>query len=1061
LDRIRPHILCLCLVLCAAARAADAPPFITNASPNPIDAGGPYFLISINGSGFVDGAVVKLAGSPLNTTFVSATELKAAITTDLRAFSGVFYLTVTSPNGMGSSSYPIVVSPVLAAITPAAVLAGSPAVTITAKGIGFTRSEVLVLKVVAATSVGIVTGQSVLSTSYVDSATLIAVIPGDALAVAGILTISRVANIQVQDPLSGITSGLLPFGIRTLPAIVSATPSPIDAGGPFFQLTVTGTSFVPDSTVIWAGSRLATTFVSPTKLQAAITPDLRSVSGTFNLTVGDSTGATSNSYPITVSPVLFSISPAASVAAGPPVTITATGVGFTSNSVLLFQQSPLATTYLNPTTLSAVIPSSALRTAGSASIQVADTKGVGHSLPQPFTISPPVPIITSLSPGTTTAGAATFLITVNGTNFVTGATVQWNGSPLATTFVSATQLTAYVPPALVQAMGSASITASNSGGAVSNSLTFAINLPPPTIAAVNPASAIAGSAPFTLTVTGINCAPGIVVQWNRLPLATTLVSATQVTAFVPSNLYNVAGVATITLADRNGAVSNQAQFTIYPAPAILTSLSPNAATEGVATFTLTVNGNMFVPGATVLWNGSQLATTFVSPTQLTALVPASVSNPALSATVTVTSPGGAVSNILIFTIDPLRPIIYALSPASATLGSASFTLTATGVNFATSCVLRWNGSPLSTTFASATQATATVPANLVAAAGAAIVTLINPSGVTSNTATFPITTQAPTVTSIAPASVAAGGPAFTLTVRGSGFLSGAVVEWNGSPLVTTLIDATQLTAFAPASAIAGPGVVTIAVALQDLISNSPALTITPPLPATTTAGVVNTISLLPLIAPGSLISIYGVNLAAGDATAPSLPLPGALNGTSVTINGNLAPLVFVSATQINAQTPYETKEGTATLLIQAGSVTSAPVKFQVVDTAPAVVTTAGSRHAMAQNDPDAALNTPDNPAQPGQSVTVFLTGQGVLDNPVPNGAVPPDSPISAPLAAIQAQIGGKDASISFAGLAAGFVGLLRLDIIIPDVPAGEQPLEVAIGGVSANSTMVSIVERSF
>ena len=1011
-----------------------------------IDAGGPYFLITINGSGFLDGAIVSWNGNPFPAIFVSSTQLKLAVTPDMRAFSIKFNLTVTNPSGMASNPYPVTISPVLATITPAAVLAGGPAFTITAKGIGLTRREVLTLNASGK--------QAVLISSYVDSATLTAIIPAVALALATSTT------IQVVDPLDGNTSGSLPLSIRTAPAIASATPNPIDAGGPFFLLTVNGAGFVADSIVSLAGSRLVTTLVSTATLQAAITPDLRSVSGTFNLTVTDSLGVTSTPYPITVSPVLFGISPAASVAAGPAVTIMATGVGFTSNSVLALtasgQQSPLVTTYVNSTTLTAVIPASALRTAGSASIQATDAKGLGHSLPQPFTISPLVHTLTSLSPGTTTAGAATFLMTVNGANFVTGDTVLWSGSPLATTVVSATQLTASVPAALVQAMGSAGITASNSGGAVSNSLTFTINPPPPTIATLSPASAFGGSAPFTLTVTGTNCASGVVVQWNGLPLATTLVSATQVTAFVPSNLFNVAGGATITLVDRYGAVSNQAQFTIFPPAATLTTLSPNAAAEGVATFTLTVNGTRFVPGATVLWNNSPLATTFVSPRQLTASVPATVSNPALSAAVTVTSPGGAVSNSLIFTIDPLRPLIYALSPASAPLGSASFTLTATGVNFGASCVLRWNGSPLSTTFVSATQATANVPANLLAAGGAATITLINPSGVTSNTATFPITTPNPIVTAIAPASVAAGGPAFTLKIRGSGFLSGAIVEWNGAPLITTLIDSTQLSAFVPPGAIASPGAVTIAVAIQELISNTLAFPITPPLPATTTDGVVNSISLLPLIAPGSLISIYGVNLAAGDATAPSLPLPNALNGTSVTINGSLAPLVFVSANQINAQTPYETKTGTATLFIQAGSVTSAPVKFQVVDTAPAVLTTAGSNHAMAQNDPDGALNTSDNPAQPGQSVIVFLTGQGLVDNPVANGAIPPDSPLSAPLAPIQAQIGGKDASVSSAALAAGFVGLLRLDIVIPDVPAGEQPLEVSIGAVFANSTVLSI-----
>ena len=1044
---MRPRILCLCLTVCALARAADVPlPSIASASPNLIDAGGPYFLITVNGSGFIDSAYVNWSGNPLSTIFVSSTQLKAAITPDLRTSSGKFNLTVINPGAPVSNSYPITVSPVLSTITPAAVLAGSPAVTITATGIGFTRGETLSIM-----SSG---QQTPLITTYVNSATLTAVIPADALAVA------RAATIQVLDTLDGSASGSLPFGIRTTPAIASATPNPFDAGGSAFRLTVTGTGFAPDSVVKWSGSPLDTGAVSATQLQALITADLRAVSGTFILTVSDVTGATSGPYPISVSPVLFTISPAASAAAGPPVTITATGVGFTSNSVLVFiasgQPSPLATTYVNSTTLTATIPASALHAAGSASVQVADAKGVGHSLPQPFTISLPVPAIASLSPGSATAGAASFLMTVNGTNFVPGGAVLWNGSPLATTLSSATQLIASVPASLVQTVGSANITASNSGGAVSNILSFTINLPPPTITGLSPTSVTAGASPFTLTVTGTNCAPGVVVQWNAQPLATTLVSATQVTAFVQASLFESAGVVPITLVNRNGAGSNQALFTINPPPAILTTLSPNAAAEGVATFTLAVNGARFVPGATVLWNGSPLVTTFVSAAQLTALVPASLSNPVLSAAVTVSSPGGAVSNFLTFTIEPLRPTISDLSPSSATLGAAAFTLTATGTDFAISCVLRWNGSPLSTTFVSSTQVTAAVPSNLVAAAGSAIVSLINPSGSLSNTAVFSITPPAPTLTSISPSSVAAGGPAFTLTVSGSGFISGAVVQWNGAPLATMLIDSSHLAVLAPAAGIAGPGLAAITVTLPGFVSNMLALTITPPLPAATTAGIVNTASLASLIAPGSLISIYGVNLAAGDAAASILPLPNALNGTAVTINGSLAPLIFVSATQINAQVPFETKIGTATLLIQAGSVTSAPVKFEVVEIAPGVLTTADLNHAMAQNYPDGASNSPHNPAQPGQSVAVYLTGQGQVDNPVPNGAAPPASPVSAPLAPIRVQVGGKDASITFAGLAPGFVGLLRLDIVIPDVPAGEQSLEVSIGGESANATVLSV-----
>ena len=68
------------------------------------------------------------------------------------------------------------------------------------------------------------------------------------------------------------------------------------------------------------------------------------------------------------------------------------------------------------------------------------------------------------------------------------------------------------------------------------------------------------------------------------------------------------------------------------------------------------------------------------------------------------------------------------------------------------------------------------------------------------------------ITSLIPSSAAVGGAAFTLTVDGAGFSSGAAVQWNGAPLPTTFINATQLTAAVPANLIASPGVVIITVA---------------------------------------------------------------------------------------------------------------------------------------------------------------------------------------------------------------------------------------------------------
>jgi hypothetical protein len=76
--------------------------------------------------------------------------------------------------------------------------------------------------------------------------------------------------------------------------------------------------------------------------------------------------------------------------------------------------------------------------------------------------------ISVISPSSATALGPAFMLTVNGTGFLTGCTVQWNGSALPTTFVNATQLTASVPAALIASQGSASVTVACPGGPVSS-----------------------------------------------------------------------------------------------------------------------------------------------------------------------------------------------------------------------------------------------------------------------------------------------------------------------------------------------------------------------------------------------------------------------------------------------------------------------------------------------------------------------------------------------------------------------------------------------------------------
>ena len=98
-----------------------------------------------------------------------------------------------------------------------------------------------------------------------------------------------------------------------------------------------------------------------------------------------------------------------------------------------------------------------------------------------FALMLPPPAVTSINPVNITAGKAGFVLTVQGTGFVNGAVVRWNGSDRATTYVSATQLTAAITAADIASASSKTVTVFNpgAGGGESNGLSFTITPIPP------------------------------------------------------------------------------------------------------------------------------------------------------------------------------------------------------------------------------------------------------------------------------------------------------------------------------------------------------------------------------------------------------------------------------------------------------------------------------------------------------------------------------------------------------------------------------------------------------
>jgi uncharacterized protein (TIGR03437 family) len=242
------------------------------------------------------------------------------------------------------------------------------------------------------------------------------------------------------------------------------------------------------------------------------------------------------------------------------------------------------------------------------------------------------------------------------------------------------------------------------------------------------------------------------------------------------------------------------------------------------------------------------------------------------------------------------------------------------------------------------------------------------------------------------------------------------------------------------------GVLTV---IAGLVLQFPALAQTP-----VVQGVTDSATYAARVAPGSLASIFGTNLAAQTESAGDFPLPASLGGASVMIGGVSAPLLYSSATQINFQVPSSLAGGASNLVVTGPGGASAAFSVTVTTAAPGIYQY-GVNRAVAQNQ-DGALNASNTPAGSGSTITVYLTGIGAVNNPVTDGTAASSSPLSSATASFSATIGASAATVQFLGLSPGFAGLAQANIVVPNLPSGDYPLVMTVGGFIGASAVVSV-----
>jgi uncharacterized protein (TIGR03437 family) len=216
-------------------------------------------------------------------------------------------------------------------------------------------------------------------------------------------------------------------------------------------------------------------------------------------------------------------------------------------------------------------------------------------------------------------------------------------------------------------------------------------------------------------------------------------------------------------------------------------------------------------------------------------------------------------------------------------------------------------------------------------------------------------------------------------------------------------------------------------------------------------GVVNAASFSPFtagVSNGEFITIFGTNLAAGTVVASSVPYPTKLGNVQVMINGVAAPIYFVSSRQVAVIVPSQNPYPLAQIQVINNGASSNVVTVSVNPTTPGIYTNpSGGVYAAAVDTNSQTIVTPATPAQPGDTIEVFTTGLGTAYPPVPDGAAPPDSPLSQTVNTIQADVNGTSATVLFAGLAPTLAGLYQVNVTIPSTTAaGDQYLDLS--GVS-------------
>lgn len=339
-----------------------------------------------------------------------------------------------------------------------------------------------------------------------------------------------------------------------------------------------------------------------------------------------------------------------------------------------------------------------------------------------------------------------------------------------------------------------------------------------------------------------------------------------------------------------------------PVP-IVQSVDPSVLQQSSSPALVTVVGLGFAEGAEARWNGEGRATTFGDSRHLTVtLAPQDLTAGSGEIDVVNPAPGGGASGPMTVLVAHPTPTLTSISPTqAAAILTTELTLHAQGTEFlvgSSGTVLQWNRVPLATAVTTDAELSATVPDYLLRVGHTAEITVKNagPGGGTSSPLYFVVENPLPALIRTEPPSVPIGTDV-VVDLIGSGFVHGASVSLDGSPLSPVSISSTRVKVIVPGALTAGS-------------DGTASIQVTNPGPG---GGTSNAIELTVWLDPPRIDDLFPAVVFAGAGDVPMIISGADFHGSAtVTLDGTPQPATVVSSSRIELIIPgtHVSAEGT-------------------------------------------------------------------------------------------------------------------------------------------------------